>query len=218
MKAVPLFARALGATLAVALVLPGAPTLRAGEIRIIGGPGITPPPRAAMPPERIEPRPAPAKPAAPIVMRRAAASVERPERLRIGRLVVHVDGVDGPSPEEDCTDPDGTTWPCGARARAAIAGLIRLNGLVCPLPSDLRSGEIEAACRLGGIDYGARVVAAGWARARVEGPFADEERAARDAGRGIWGPAPASPTSTMPDPPADLPPDPTQQPLAGGGG
>lgn len=188
----------------------------AAQMRVITGPGIGTAPTHQGAPQRVEPPRAPAKPPAPIVARRLGPVViESAAQLRAGRLTVHIDGVEALERDETCRDDDGHEWACGRRGLAAIRAMVRLRPVACPLPADARGGAFDAACTLGGSDLGERFVAAGWARARADGPLVAAEATARAERRGIWGPAPPVVSlAAMPEPTAEgLPPDRTTAPL-----
>lgn len=191
----------------------------AAEIRVITGPGISPPPVPSAPLQRIE---VPAKPPAPAVERRLPwIVVESTAQIRSGRITIRLPGVVPVPLDRLCVGEDGARWACGTRARAAVSALVRLNRVTCPLPRDAREGTFEVACRLGAADFATRIVAAGLAMADGDdAPLAEVERDARDRRVGVWGPPP-SVTSTPPwfggtDAGGGLPPDRTTAPLDGG--
>ncbi len=205
------------AALALALVLPA--TAAAAQVRIITGPGISPPPRADAPPVRVEPPVKPEPPPAPIEMRRLMPTVvESGALLTHGRLRLRLVGVEALGLDETCRDADGVEWPCGRRMLALMRGFVRLNPVECPLPKTARVGGFDVACTVRGRDIGAVAVAAGWARAADERYAAEAETARRER-RGLWGSAPVVPpwpTAPQAGSP-DLPRDVTTGPLPGGG-
>jgi endonuclease YncB( thermonuclease family) len=122
-------------------------------------------------------------------------------RLLGDRLVVSVAGVDIVEPDELCTDPEGFDWPCGMRARTAFRGLLRGRAVSCDVPEGFEGKTITTACTLGKRDLGEWIVANGWGRATPGGPYVDEERAAREAEKGIFGYGPEPlPVMTFPMP------------------
>jgi len=206
--------------LAVAAFLASTAPTPAGEVRVITAPGLTPAPTFETAPHRVERPPAP-KPAAPIAERRLGpVVVESGERIRARRLTIRLPGVAAVDLDESCRDAAGVDWPCGRRALAGLRALVRLRPVTCPLPSDARGGDFEAACAFApGRDLGEAFVASGWARAAPDGPYAAAEAGAKRAERGVWGAAPA-PVAVLPDtaaPTEALPPDLTTAPLADGG-
>lgn len=192
------------------------------EVRIITAPGVVAP-RFDAPPSRVAPPSAPVKPAAPIVERKLGpVVVESGEMLRAGRLHVRLPGVVTVAADEICRDAAGTDWACGRRALLGLRAVLRLKPVVCPLPADARSGEVEAICvLLAGGEVGRLFVTSGWARAAAEGPYADDEVKARAEGRGIWAVAPdptipsAAPASAGAGSADGVPPDVTTAPLGG---
>jgi endonuclease YncB( thermonuclease family) len=207
----------------LAAVLAASPA--AAEVRVIPAPGIAAP-RFPAPPERAAAPPAPVKPPAPIVDRRLGpVVVESGERLRAGRLHIRLPGVAAVGADEVCRDADGVDWDCGRRALLGLRAALRLKPVVCPLPADARSGEVETTCLLlAGGEVGRLFVASGWARALADGPYVADETRARAEGRGIWAAAPApaaAPAVAATAPPVGtdgLPPDVTTAPLGGADG
>lgn len=138
--------------------------------------------------------------------RRDNSRIHRPVADAAGRIIgagllVDITGVDIVEPETVCTDPDGFEWPCGMRARTAFRGLLRGRAVNCDVPPDYDGAEITAACKLGKLDLGAWIVANGWGRAASGGPYEEQEQAAREAGKGIFGYGPdALPVLTAPMP------------------
>ena len=116
-------------------------------------------------------------------------------------LLVDITGVDIVEPDTVCTDPNGLEWPCGMRARTAFRGLLRGRAVNCDVPPDYDSAEITTGCTLGKLDLGAWIVANGWGRAVPGGPYEEQEQAAREAEKGIFGfgPPPVPLFTTQPD-------------------
>jgi endonuclease YncB( thermonuclease family) len=124
-----------------------------------------------------------------------APQIFRPVATAAGRLEAHgsviaIAGIDILEPEQDCRAPDGTEWPCGMVARTAFRSFLRGRALDCDLPEGPLPDRLSAACRLGGQDLGAWLVANGWAKVSSTGPYAQEQSAAIEARRGIFGPGP----------------------------
>lgn len=136
----------------------------------------------ALPPEPV----APADWEGTILYRPVATGSARFDAM--GRSVA-VAGTENVAPDERCTYAD-TDWACGIRARTAFRALIRGRAVVCAVPPDAERGIIVADCRIGKQQLGVWLVTNGWARAVPGGPYADAEKQAREAKRGIFGPPP----------------------------
>nr|WP_281502881.1 thermonuclease family protein [Ancylobacter crimeensis] len=85
---------------------------------------------------------------------------------------------------------DGASWPCGRRAREALAAIIGDAAVACRALDEDRYGRTVARCRAVGQDgqewdIGGRMVSEGFAVA-VGLHYAPEELPARVARRGIW--------------------------------
>lgn len=119
-----------------------------------------------------------------------------------GGYTVAIDGVKSVSPDENCTH-EGTSWPCGVRARAAFRLWLRGRALVCQIPDAEEAGDaMRARCRLAKEDVGAWLVSNGWALAAPDGPYVQAEEKARAEKLGIFGAPPdASSLSAVPDAP-----------------
>lgn len=164
-----------------------------------------PPPRSGSsasdepaPLERVEPREplsqlSLALPPKPPVKEDGGTILYRPVATGSARFeamgrVVDVAGTEGIDPGERCTF-EGAEWACGVRARTAFRYFIRGRAISCDVPPEA-GNDIVADCRLGAQDVGAWLVTNGWARAAPGGPYAEAEREARQAQRGIFGPPP----------------------------
>jgi endonuclease YncB( thermonuclease family) len=172
----------------------------AGSARSVAPDDIVPPPLGDAGLERAEPREPlsqlslalPPKPrveedGGTILFRPVATGSARFEAM--GRSVA-VAGTENVVPDERCTY-EGTEWGCGIRARTAFRYFIRGRALNCTLPPDAEK-DVVADCRIGSQDVGAWLVTNGWARAAPGGPYAEAEKQAREARRGIFGPPPAA--------------------------
>ncbi len=135
---------------------------------------------------------------------------------------IAIAGIDPVAANEDCSF-EGTSWPCGARARTAFRSWLRGRAVTCTVPPEPDRTVISADCRVGKEDVGAWLVANGWARAAAGGPYAEAGEKARSDKVGIFGPPPArvsvtlspSTTSALPaplPPPDELLVAPAEQP------
>lgn len=183
----------------------GAPPSDGGKARPPEAPGLLPPKPAASsasnesaPLERVEPREplsqlSLALPPKPPVQEDGGTILYRPVATASARFeamgrVVDVAGTESIDPEERCTF-EGAEWPCGIRARTAFRYFIRGRAISCDMPPEAGT-DIVVDCWIGTQDVGAWLVGNGWARAAPGGPYADVERQAREARRGIFGPPP----------------------------
>lgn len=99
-------------------------------------------------------------------------------------------GVDAPEGQQLCTDAHGKRFPCGSRAAMALDDLLGPNARVsCRVRYRDRFQRYIASCQARGQDIARAMVQAGWA---VDAPlfsrghFADDERTAHEARRGLW--------------------------------
>jgi endonuclease YncB( thermonuclease family) len=109
------------------------------------------------------------------------------DSFEIGATGVRLFGVDAPEGRQSCTR-DGRDWSCGDAAAAKLRRLIGSHDVSCDRRDTDTYGRIVAVCRVGTTDLGAAMVRAGLALAyrRYSNDYADEERDARSARRGIW--------------------------------
>jgi endonuclease YncB( thermonuclease family) len=105
-------------------------------------------------------------------------------------VTIVLPGLDTVLPNETCTDASGSSWPCGMGARTAFRAYLRGRSMNCKLPDQRPDDAILGECLLQGDDPAAWLVKNGWARAKVDGPYASLESEARSAKRGIFGSRP----------------------------
>ena len=104
---------------------------------------------------------------------------------------VSIANTESIAPETTCLF-EGRDWACGIHARTAFRMWLRGRALVCALPGETEKTMIAAPCRIGKQDAGAWLVANGWARAATGGPYADAQKSAEAAHKGIFGPPPST--------------------------
>ncbi|PTE07227.1 thermonuclease family protein [Mesorhizobium helmanticense] len=102
---------------------------------------------------------------------------------------VAVSGIDIVQQDETCTD-GGKSWACGVRARTAFRAFLRGRAVVCTVPPEGGRDLIAAECRVGKQDIGQWLIENGWARAAKGSPYVEAGEKAREAKKGIFGPAP----------------------------
>lgn len=100
-------------------------------------------------------------------------------------------GVEITDAAEHC-DSAGISWPCGIHARTAFRNWLRGRALACVVPPVPSEETVVTDCVLGRQNPAEWLVAQGWARAQPDGPYAALEEQAREAARGLFGPAPSA--------------------------
>ncbi|WP_417670617.1 thermonuclease family protein [Roseibium sp.] len=108
--------------------------------------------------------------------------------LRTKDLTVRIAHVKALAADETCVSRLGGTWPCGARARTSLRGLIRIFTITCEKVADLGPREISAICHRRKTDIGAWLVEHGWAEPLEDAPAAYKElaTAAQEKKIGKW--------------------------------
>lgn len=110
------------------------------------------------------------------------------DTLDIAGTRLRLAGVDAVELHQRCITRDGAPWPCGERARAALATLIADQAVSCRTQgADVYRRQL-ARCYLGRRDLNRWLVAHGWAVAygRDAALFVGAEAQARRARRGVW--------------------------------
>src|SRR5215471_7327451 len=121
--------------------------------------------------------------------RREAPQIAGPARVIDGDSLVvagvefRLYGIDAPEYRQYCFRR-GRPWACGVDATRTLRTLIANRRVDCRSREEDRYGRTVASCSVEGRDLGAAMVAGGHAVAY--GAYQLEERAARNAGRGIW--------------------------------
>ncbi|MEP0233960.1 thermonuclease family protein [Roseibium sp.] len=174
-----------------------APTTAAplpNEIRNVSPEGVTPP-RVTGVLTRVEPSesyqelknpPVAAIPDGPLQLHRPripAAGI-----LIADDMIVHLAHVTALSADETCLSRLGGAWPCGARARTSLRGLVRLFTITCDKVEEIGPREISAVCYRRKTDLGAWLTEYGWADPNDDAPQAYHALAkqARERKIGKW--------------------------------
>lgn len=176
-------------------ILPEAASLSApppapeqGRVRDVTPRGVTPAPTVTGPLQRIVPEPTPpnpAKPEKPRVLRPILVVDGR--TLKAGDIVVTLKDMEPPGASETCPEADGRTWACGAAATAALRAFVRGRGVQCMVPKDAREGTFATHCSIGPTDLTEWMIRRGWAKAiTANGPHAAAETQARKENLGLW--------------------------------
>ena len=153
--------------------------------------------------ERIEPAEAPVKTEEAFIGKFPPADAQKRWRVVFNSVItaagvfelngmsIVLSGIDIVSADETCKTNGGSDWPCGSAARTAFRAYVRNRALNCHLPVSRQDKAIVAECLLQGADPAEWLVAQGWARAAVDGPFDGLEKQAREKLNGIFGSPPA---------------------------
>ncbi|MGB6905826.1 MAG: thermonuclease family protein [Methyloceanibacter sp.] len=102
-------------------------------------------------------------------------------------VVIRLAGIDSHAADATCKRENGTNWPCGAKARAALTRYIRYRAVTCTLPPGGESADFAARCSLRGRDLSVWLVRRGWARPKSDEPeFTKAMAAAINERLGLW--------------------------------
>lgn len=105
------------------------------------------------------------------------------DTLVIAATRIRLAGIDAPEIGQSCVR-DGGPYACGEAARATLARLAGTSQLICQGRGHDRYQRVVARCSAGEVELNRRMVELGWAVAY--GDYHREERAARQAGNGLW--------------------------------
>lgn len=112
-----------------------------------------------------------------------AARVVDGDSLEIGSHRIRLEGMDAPELGQMCMR-GAAEYPCGREARAALVELAGEGMVECRAARRDRYGRLLARCTANGVDLNRAMVERGWAVAY--GDYGSSERAARNAGSGLW--------------------------------
>lgn len=119
--------------------------------------------------------------------------LRRPQVIDAGTLgtdglLVRIAHISALKTDETCVSRVGGTWPCGARARTALRGLVRMFTVVCQKTQDLGPRQIAATCTRRKINIGEWLVRYGWADPADKAPeqYAALAKEAKKHKRGKW--------------------------------
>lgn len=130
--------------------------------------------------------PAPRDSAAPIA---GPARVIDGDSLRVAGENIRLFGIDAPEGRQQCRDARGQDYACGREAARALTALVGSRTVSCTLVTHDQYERGVATCIVQGRDLGDAMVRAGHARdyaRHSRGRYAEAEREARAARRGIW--------------------------------
>lgn len=109
-------------------------------------------------------------------------------RIKSKNLVVTLAHIEPMQVDETCVAQQGGVWPCGARARTFLRGLIRQFKVTCEKIAETGPQQILATCKRGKIDLSTRMVRYGWADPAPDAPegFQDFALLAQQRKLGKW--------------------------------
>ena len=110
------------------------------------------------------------------------------DSLRLGQTRIRLYGIDAPELSQTCKDASGQPYACGKKARQYLKRLIGRQTVTCRTVQYDRYGRAVSLCTAGKRELNLEMVKAGWAIAylRHSHDYANVERTARKARRGIW--------------------------------
>ncbi len=127
---------------------------------------------------------------APVVMSDGTVKAIDGDSFHLGAQEVRLYAIDAPEAQQNCQDAKGVAYPCGKEAAKALNAMLKEDGLKCEETARDRYGRMVARCStLTTADIGETMVHKGWAVALTftkKTEYADAERRASEAGRGIW--------------------------------
>jgi endonuclease YncB( thermonuclease family) len=106
-----------------------------------------------------------------------------------GGIEIRLHGSMAPKLGDSCTDSNGTVWDCGQEAKETLARMIRMNNVTCyHIDGEFSVGIPISTCLSGHSDLGLEMVKLGMAKAFHDKSdrYTLEERAAKQAKRGLW--------------------------------
>jgi endonuclease YncB( thermonuclease family) len=103
-------------------------------------------------------------------------------------VLIRLEGLDAREADETCNKENGASWPCGAKARAALIRFIRSRALTCTLPQGGETKDFAARCSVVGQDLSTWLVRQGWATPQkgAEPELAKALDAAKTERLGLW--------------------------------
>ena len=103
-------------------------------------------------------------------------------------VVIRLEGIDAREADETCKKENGASWPCGAKARAALIRFIRSRAVTCTLPQGGETKDFAARCSVVGQDLSTWLVRQGWATPQkgAEPELAKALEAAKTERLGLW--------------------------------
>jgi endonuclease YncB( thermonuclease family) len=110
------------------------------------------------------------------------------DTIQIGSERIRMEGIDAPESTQTCRDGQGRTWACGEAATRRLRRFV--DGVTVSCESSGRDdyGRLIGTCRTPERDLGATLVSEGlaWAFVKYSTTYVAQERAAREAKRGVF--------------------------------
>jgi endonuclease YncB( thermonuclease family) len=103
-------------------------------------------------------------------------------------VLIRLEGIDAREADETCKKESGASWPCGAKARAALIRFIRSRAVTCTRPQGGENKDFAARCSVVGQDLSTWLVRQGWATPQkgAEPELAKALDAAKTERLGLW--------------------------------
>lgn len=103
-------------------------------------------------------------------------------------VLIRLEGIDAREADETCKKESGASWPCGAKARAALIRFVRSRAVTCTLPQGGENKDFAARCSVVGQDLSIWLVRQGWATPQKgdEPELAKALDAAKTERLGLW--------------------------------
>ena len=103
-------------------------------------------------------------------------------------VLIRLEGIDAREADETCKKENGTSWPCGAKARAALTLFIRYRAVTCTVPQGGETKDFAARCSVMGQDLSTWLVRQGWATPQkgADPELAKALDAAKSERLGLW--------------------------------
>jgi endonuclease YncB( thermonuclease family) len=110
-------------------------------------------------------------------------------------VLIRLEGIDAREADETCKKENGASWPCGAKARAALTRFIRYRAVTCTvpqgggtLPQGGETKDFAARCSVMGQDLSTWLVRQGWATPQkgAEPELDKALDAAKNERLGLW--------------------------------
>jgi endonuclease YncB( thermonuclease family) len=116
------------------------------------------------------------------------AKIREGDQITIGTTRIRLGGIDAPSLDQLCLNPQGERWTCGVAARDELVRHVGDKSWTCHVRRTDRRGLLVARCDVDGEDVQQWLVKNGWALSytRFSHDYDADEKAARDARAGLW--------------------------------